>query len=102
MSDHYKPENRATNRMTAGAQAADQGSGRPESGMPAGGPEDLAIRSHESASEKAEEPADPFGSGIDARASGLGLDDCPYPHDSDEGRIWQDGWNHRSGFEAAV
>lgn len=95
-------ENRDVNATTAGAQAANPGTGVPESGMPAGGPDDLATRAQDEAGDKREEPADPFGAGIDARASGVTLDECPYPAESEEGSVWQDGWNHRSSIEADI
>lgn len=95
-------ENRDINEATAGAQAVNPSMGVPESGMPAGGPGDLATRAQHEAGEKREEPQDPFGAGIDARANGVMLEDCPYPAESEEGRIWQDGWNHRSSMEADI
>ena len=95
-------ENRNINESTAGAQAVNPSTGIPESGMPAGGPGDLAERAQDEAGEKREEPQDPFGAGIDARASGTALTDNPYPAESEEGRTWQDGWNHRSSIESDV
>ncbi len=100
MTDEY--ENREINEATAAAQAVNPSTGIPESGMPAGGPDDLGDRANDEAAEKREEPQDPFGAGIDARANGATIDDCPYPSDSEEGRNWQDGWNHRSTIESDI
>ena len=93
---------RATNAISAGGQANDPGTGRAESGMPAGGPDDLAIRSAEAAATRANDYADPFGAGIDARANGASVTDCPYPESSDDAARWVDGFQYRDSASAGV
>lgn len=100
MTEH--DDHRATNAISAGGQAADPGNGSPESGMPAGGPDDLAVRSAEAAATRANDHADPFGAGIDARANGASAADCPYPDNSDDAARWVEGFHYRDSASAGV
>ncbi len=97
MTERHDP---AVDGMSAAGQATDIGTGVPQSGMPAGGPDDLAVRAADTAEERSHEPADPFGAGIDARANGAGIDDCPYPETSDEAGRWIDGFHYRDAASA--
>lgn len=90
----------AVNRTGAAGQSTQDIDGAIESGQPAGGPDDLAVKSREhEAEDKA--PQDPFGAGIDAQANGLMREDCPYADGSKEASQWLEGYERRTGGDIA-
>ena len=85
------------NEIGPAGETANSSTGRPVSGQPSGGPDDLGKQASEP--EDASNPPDALGAGINAYGSGRARSDCPYPADSSERTQWLEGWDRPRNSE---
>lgn len=104
--DNERPdaEGRAVNRMRPAGIGVDADIHPIVSGMPAGGPDDLAVVAHDEAvagDASARERPDAFGMGMNDYSTGVPRDGCPYP-DGTEADRWREGWEYQRNAEGVA